>query len=250
MPKGPADDFTPVKFETDFTLTEGRFYIYAIWNIEKDKYYIGISGHPLRRINEQLKKKSGLKKDFARSARAQIINPQRDLMFRFGLLGRKDVTGEPLGYPNAFLGCIAEVMQMIKLESQGITLYNQNKFGGHPALDQKRHAFETIVKIIDPALRGHASDDDMRALEDHIHEIRDFVQDSGGLDIIGQDFLEELDKAWDDYLERKKRRGFGRNQAMPIIAFGEDFTPLRVASNDNKPSRSAPKPYTYEEMTP
>jgi GIY-YIG catalytic domain len=225
MAKKKSERFIPVKFHFKTASDETRFYIYSIWNPEKNKYYIGISRSPAKRINRQLKNKNELKDDYARAAHG---NPKgHKSPFKFGILNAD-------GYPNAFLGCIAEVLYMVHLEKQSIPIYNQNKFGGHPSLQDKRRAFETIVKIIDPSLQGHPSDDDMHELERHIPEIRDYVSKTNTTDIINSETLKILDQAWDDYLTRRKDRGFGRDKSMPNIAFGREYTPLDpIAANDN-----------------
>lgn len=232
MSTKPAQTFVPVKFQFKTSSEETRFYIYGIRHLDKDKYYIGISRNPSRRINDQLKSKTELKEDYARAVGSIKENPAKQLPFEFSL-------SDPQGYPDAFLGCIAEVLYMIALEKHGKQIYNQNKFGGHPSLAHKRRAFEAVVKIIDPALKGHPSEDDMLALEDHIAEIRQHVDATNNEDIINSDTLTLLDRAWDEHLERRRYQGFGRKPTSPLpnIAFGRQGFPLIpvVVANDNQP---------------
>lgn len=233
MTKRKSERFIPVKFHFKTASNETRFYIYSIWNPEKNKYYIGISRAPAKRINRQLKNKNELKDDYASAAHG---NPAgHKCAFKFGILNSN-------GYPNAFLGCVAEVLYMLHLEKQKIPIYNQNKFGGHPSLQEKRRAFETIVKIIDPSLQSQPSDDDMHDLERHIPEIRDYVSTTNATDIINPETVKILDQAWDDYLMRRKDSGFGRGKSMPNIAFGSEYTPLNpIAANDNNTNAAIQK---------
>lgn len=239
MPDGDqqSNNFLPLKFNFQPASDDTRFYIYAIWNTLKDKYYIGISQHPNERIKQSLgikgssptasAKRKELHDDFAKAAEQFGHLPIEDFPIKFGILNKE-------GYPNALLGCIAEVLHMVDLEKTGKHLYNQNKFGGHVALENQRTAFETVVKIIDPALKGHPSDDQMHELEAHIHTIKNYIVDTEGSGIINNDFLDELEDAWDEYIQRRKNQGFGRHNTIPIIAFGEEYFPiLPTPSNDN-----------------
>lgn len=243
----PDDTSTllPLKFNFQPASEDTRFYIYSIWNTLKDKYYIGISQHPNDRLKQSLglgqkhdkpnKKRKELHDDFKCAAEQHGQLPTEEFPIKFGILNKD-------GYPNAFLGCVAEVLHMIELEKSGKHLYNQNKFGGHVALGDQRVAFETVVKIMDPALQGHPSDNQMRELETHIHTIKNFIAETNGAHIINQDFLDELEEAWDEYVTRQKNTGFGRNNTMPSIAFGEEYLPLiPVPSNDNMPDEYIPK---------
>ena len=232
MPDGLTGSFVPLRLNFDIAQESGRFYIYSIWNRKKDKYYIGISRNPSRRINDQLRSKAELCKDYAEEAFNDQTRPPEERVFEFGILNLE-------GFESPLIGCIAEVLYMVNLEKTGKAIYNRNKFGGHPELQSKRVAFETVVKIIDPSLQGHPSDQEMRELEKHIPEIRDFALKKNFEGVFDYEFMAELEKAWDDYIERRKQAGFGRKPLTTIIAFDDEYLKLTPV-NDNSPN--GPKP--------
>ncbi|MBK9584414.1 MAG: GIY-YIG nuclease family protein [Alphaproteobacteria bacterium] len=227
MPDGLVSTFVPLRLNFEAAQENGRFYIYSIWNRKKDKYYIGISRNPPRRINEQLRSKAELKDDYAQEAQADQTRMPEDRVFECGLLNAE-------GYESPLIGCIVEVLYMVDLERSGRNIYNRNKFGGHPELKDKRLAFEAVIKIIDPCLMGHPTDQEMLALEKHIHEIRDYGAKTGYTGIFDHEFIGALEKAWDDYTQRRKEAGFGRKPLSTRIAFADEYVRLKGA-NDNDP---------------
>ncbi|MBK6896936.1 MAG: GIY-YIG nuclease family protein [Alphaproteobacteria bacterium] len=232
MPDGLVSTFVPLRLNFEAAQENGRFYIYSIWNRKKDKYYIGISRNPPRRINEQLRSKVELKDDYAQEAHTDQTRRPEDRVFECGLLNAE-------GYESPLIGCIAEVLYMVDLERSGKNIYNRNKFGGHPELKDKRLAFEAVVKIIDPCLMGHPTDQEMLALEKHIHEIRDYAAKTGFRGIFDHEFMGALEKAWDDYTQRRKEAGFGRKPLSTRIAFADEYVRLKGA-NDNDPQGQNP----------
>ena len=150
MKQATSRAFTPLKFGFNPPSDgPGRFYIYAIWNRLKDKYYVGISRTPATRINQHLKKKAELCEDYARAAQREQLDTGEEKIFQFFLL--KPETG----YQDALIGCVAEVLHMEQLEKKNKLLYNKNKFGGHHSIKgEERAAFYAIVKIIYPGIAG------------------------------------------------------------------------------------------------
>lgn len=224
--------FVPVKFDFESASDETRFYIYSICNTEKGKFYIGISRHPDKRINQQLKTKRELCEDYAKAAIKDQIVPPELRLFHFGLVNEK-------GYPNAFLGCIAEVLYMLRLEQQNIHIYNQNKFGGHPELREMRHAFDAIVRIIDPSIIGNPSDEDIANITPHITEIMNYIIETQNKDIINLDFLKRLNETIADHVKRKTlpENETIRPKLPPYAEILLNYTPLRIAVNDNSPEQ-------------
>lgn len=232
MPDGLTSGFVPLRLNFEAAQENGRFYIYSIWNRKKDKYYIGISRNPSRRINEQLRSKAELKDDYAQEALADQTRAPEDRVFEFGILN-------PEGHETPLIGCIAEVLYMVNLEKMGKAIYNRNKFGGHPELKEQRLAFEAVVKIIDPGLLGHPSDQEMLALEKHIGEIREYVAQVRHKGVFDQEFMYALEHAWDNYTERRRHAGFGRKPLSTRIAFADEYQKL-AAVNDNDPAGAPP----------
>lgn len=237
MPDGLTSGFVPLRLNFEAAQENGRFYIYSIWNRKKDKYYVGISRNPPRRINEQLRSKAELKDDYAQEAMADQTRAPEDRVFECGILN-------PEGYESPFIGCIAEVLYMVNLEKMGKAVYNRNKFGGHPELKDQRLAFEAVVKIIDPCLMGHPTDQEMLALEKHIGEIRDYAAQTGHQGVFDREFMVALESGWDDYTERRRQAGFGRKPLSTRIAFADEYRRLS-AVNDNDPAGKTPV-YQYK----
>jgi len=227
--------FVPVKFDFETATDETRFYIYSICNIEKGKFYIGISRHPDKRINQQLKTKRELCEDYARVAVSEQQSPPELKLFHFGLVNDK-------GYPNAFLGCIAEVLYMLSLERQNIHIYNQNKFGGHPELKEKRQAFDAIVRIIDPSIIGNPSDEDIAHITPHINEIMNYVIETKGKDVINLDFLKLLNDTITDHVKRKilPEHETIKPRLPPFAEILLNYTPLQIPKNDNEAKNTSP----------
>ncbi len=226
--------FVPAKLDFSKAADEDKFYIYCIQNTDINRYYIGISRHPARRVNEQLKNKRELCDDWARVAPYEESKKSTERSFKFDLLNEQ-------GYPNAFLGCIAETLYMFDVTEQGGQIYNQNFFGAHPSIGNKRKAFEAIVKIVNPAHESLPSTDEMQSLNDTIHEIDDYISQTNNLDIINFGFKAKLEKAWDEHIERLKKNGFGRkkdNSFMPVIL--KNATPVSY-TNDNDIDGNSPR---------
>ncbi len=246
MIKKTADTlFKPLKCDFSFAADDSQFYIYSIRNREEDKYYIGISRHPQTRMNWQLKNKNVLSDDYAKACKAL----QEDISFEAGVINT-GYNGQ-YGYPSAFLGCIAEVLYMIDLEKQNKELYNERKLGGHPSLGDKnneeRLAFEAVAKIVDPS-QGQPSDKGMRALENNMPEIRHYIEHTEGQDVINDTLLKKLEKAWDQYTEKRKSNGFGRASISDEPTYLINYVKLTV-SNDNNDHFSAPKNDAHPEVS-
>ncbi|MGH1403443.1 MAG: GIY-YIG nuclease family protein [Alphaproteobacteria bacterium] len=232
--RGSDNPFVPAKLDFSKAADEDKFYIYCIQNTDINRYYIGISRHPARRVNEQLKSKRELCDDWARVAPYEAGKQNAERSFKFNLLNEH-------GYPNAFIGCIAETLYMFDITEQGGQIYNQNFFGAHPSIGDKRKAFEAIVKIVNPAHESLPSSDEMQALNDTIHEIDDYISQTNNQDIINTEFKEKLETAWDAHLERLKKNGFGRkkdNDFIPVVL--KNSVPVLYA-NDNLENGLSPQ---------
>lgn len=198
---------------------EGRFYIYGIWNRKKDKYYVGISRNPEPRINDHLRKRLELSEDYARAAESDSKKPEEERTIQWFCLG------PPNGYTDILIGCLAEVLHMAHLEKQGKHLYNRNKFGGHHKLKgERRLAFEGCVKII---LRETPSEANMQALRHHIGDIKTHAQKYGYTDIVNQDFIDQINDAWDAYQARKDHDFKSDKQANQAAFWNNSYRRLR-----------------------
>lgn len=200
----------PVKISIGFDFEQSadsdRYYVYSIRNKQLNKFYIGISGHPNERLKNHLRTKNLVKEDFANAVLHDARTSPQEHIFEFGI-------GNPNGYPGAFLGCIAEVSYMLHLEKNGVEIYNQNKFGGHPALSDegKWDAFRAIVKILDHTSNSTPSNAEMHALEQAIPEIQEHVTQTENRDIINSEVMDKIEQAWLSHNATKKAVLFSTN---------------------------------------
>lgn len=231
-----SKSFNPIKFHFDEATDDSRYYIYSIRNREKDKFYIGISRHPAQRINKQLKDKKHLSDDYAKAAQHCDISDTDNHVFEFGLLNAK-------GYPSPLIGCIAEVLYMIQLEDHGIEIYNQNKFGGHPDLNDQKDAFYGIVKIVDKRTNALPSAEEILAIEKALPEIKHYIDNTSDNDIINSDLILEIKNAWQEHKHRQETGMFGTLEVSTIDTnkYLINYTRLTpIPSNDNTQGEQSP----------
>lgn len=195
-----------------------QYYLYCIWDRISDSYYVGISRSPESRIAQNLVTKKGLKESYQRTRLEDTEVPMQERNVQHWVIGRP-WPAVSNGYSNILIGCISEGLHMLHLEEvEGKTLFNENYFGGHADLKERRPAFNAVVKILKPSLSGWPMEEEMRGLKNYIHEIRQFITDTQGRELLNKGVFEKIHQAYTEY-QHHQARIFGEDPVRTIASF-------------------------------
>ena len=199
---------------TDAVHKEQEYLLYWIYDGVSDRYYIGISREPEVRIRNHLNNsrnsasKAELNANYLATVEDDIDKPMEQRRVQFGYIARPHDIG-PHSYENVLVACVTEFLFMQHLEDRlGKSIYNENYKGGHNDLRERRPAFHAIVKILKPSLKEVPTREEIEALERFAPELKEFIDMTGGKEILGAETFEKIRDGYHAHLDQK-RDAFG-----------------------------------------